>query len=138
MAKANSKPFTFRLGEVAQTALRGLMVVWGIKNQTAVVERALGEMYGLVTTGEEVEGGEAIQPPMVSTPAERAAAMVGQLEGAVASAPAAAPFNPKCFHCGQNFGAWNRNASLCPGCKERNHYGDPRECRACGDLQGAL
>lgn len=130
------RTITMRLGEDVAGAITELSETWGC-SRNAAVQRALIEMCAIVESGGEVGGDESISAA-TGTPSERTAAAVGQLEGAVASEPAAAPFNPKCFHCGQNFGAWNRNASLCPGCKERNHYGDPRECRACGDLQGAL
>jgi predicted Zn-ribbon and HTH transcriptional regulator len=36
-----------------------------------------------------------------------------------------------CRHCGEKFGAWNRNASLCPDCKATHHSGDPRDCGPC-------
>ncbi len=41
------------------------------------------------------------------------------------------PFHPRCLHCGENFGAWNRNASLCTDCKVARHSGDPARCDVC-------
>jgi hypothetical protein len=41
------------------------------------------------------------------------------------------PFHPRCLHCGENFGAWNRNASLCTDCKVARHSGDPARCDIC-------
>ncbi len=49
--------------------------------------------------------------------------------------PAAAveyPFHPKCDHCGETFGAWNRWARLCSECKRGGHGGETRECSVCG------
>lgn len=44
----------------------------------------------------------------------------------------AAPFNPRCLHCGENFGSYSRSASICPECKKIGHYGEPRNCDVCG------
>jgi hypothetical protein len=50
------------------------------------------------------------------------------------------PFHPKCAHCGENFGAWNRNATICMDCKAARHGGDPRDCVQCANnsATGAL
>ena len=62
---------------------------------------------------------------------------------AVAPVPAEnaapAPFNPKCLHCGDNFGAWNRGATVCPDCKRGGHGGNVKDCPRCGEYgTGAL
>ncbi len=49
------------------------------------------------------------------------------------------PFHPRCEHCGENFGAFNRHARLCPECKRGRHIGEPRDCPACQERgTGAL
>lgn len=119
MAKVAKELMAFRLRPEAVKAVKW----WAEEDkvsQADVVEAAV-RMYDESRTGKLVHVGQldlrGSQP--VSVPFERG------------SEPADAPFHPLCKHCGDNFGAFNRNASLCSDCKKAHHVGDPRDCPVC-------
>ena len=73
---------------------------------------------------------------LVQSSSAAAPVVQGSVESAVPAGDA--PFHPTCKHCGVSFGAWNRFASICPGCKALGHVGDSRECSVCFENRGGL
>lgn len=127
VAKPNSKQKNVRLKLTTWFEVADLMVRWGCSRDGAL-ERAVSQSY---------DGALKTAYPKMAEEAEQWSDSVGGLplsdyglDPSVA-AKQPAPFHPTCKHCGSEFGAWNRNASLCSDCKEARHIGDPRDCVAC-------
>jgi hypothetical protein len=118
---------TFRFDGDTRKAIADLLIMKYGRDKTEVVARAIVGMRDIVAGGGEIP---------VSTPdwsqgrntIERAQMIIDQKP---ADEVKDAPFHPMCKHCGQVFGAWNRNASLCSDCKTTRHVGDPRDCPVC-------
>lgn len=85
----------------------------------------------------ELMGLDGESEPRVSSPVVANSAQIAGVErGVVAQGAVEFPFHPKCDHCGENFGAYNRSLRTCSGCKAANHSGDPRNCDECVLRQG--
>ncbi len=156
MVKEDRKLVNFRFGVATLEALAMLVTAAG-ESQTSVVEAAIlaaaarlgrenGETgLGLKGDAETVlrwwmrQDGmterEVVEAAMVVYDGFRQQPQVSVAVEAAKKAPGGddAPFHPTCAHCGAVFGAWNRAARMCGGCKQIGHYGDVRECPVCGE-----
>lgn len=112
---------TFRFEDGTRKAIADLLVMKYGRDKTEVVSKAIVEMRDIVAGGGEV-------PEGVRVVSEKAVIKVGEL---AAEKAVEFPFHPLCKHCGENFGAFNRLASLCSDCKKERHIGEPRDCPEC-------
>lgn len=147
MAENETKLINFRAGMTAQEHISGLMKLWGLK-QSAVILRAIEEAFNVKSALKSDESPDVAQKTyeragrienMVEEVLElvqsSSVAPVAQVSAESAVPAGDAPFHPTCKHCGAVFGAWNRFASICPGCFRVGHRGDPRDCGLCNEAR---
>ena len=131
MLEKAPKTFNARFESEVQFAIADLIAAKYGRDKTEAVSRAILEARERIT-------GEAVPDGYSAVPGQVARGVVAPIESSEPKA-AEAPFHPMCQHCGGNFGAWNRFASICLECKSAGHAGDRRECSCCGDAgTGAL
>lgn len=119
---------TFRFDDATRKAIADLLVMRYGRDKTEAVSKAIVGMRDIVAGGGEIPAGVPDWTQGRNT-IERAQMLVDAAKPS--DEPRDAPFHPMCKHCGETFGAYNRNATLCPDCKRAHHVGDPRECAPC-------
>lgn len=119
-----SKRINMRLKTTVRFMLEDLSMRWKC-TETAAMERAILQAHESPFPG---VGLAHVVPLQQQT--NEISASIARHQAQSSSVPET-PFHPRCLHCGENFGAWNRNASLCPDCKEKHHAGDPANCPTC-------
>jgi hypothetical protein len=155
--KAEKKLVNFRADLVVCGYIDELMNRWE-RSQTDVIIRALRESFerGEVEADTRLDEVLELLHSLPQTFQEAMDEYKGRQKGETSRLPAIPaglppievsqfesekfPFHPKCAHCGENFGAWNRNATICIDCKAARHGGDPRDCVQCANnsATGAL
>ena len=150
MAENESKLVNFRAGTAVQEQISALMKRWDCKQSAAILRAideavngkglAVSEGVGVAQKTYERAGRieNIVEEVLELVQSSSAAAPVVQDSVESAEPPGDAPFHPTCKHCGTSFGAWNRFASICPGCKALGHVGDSRECSVCFENRGGL
>lgn len=127
MAKADSKQKNVRLRNDVWFAVEELQERWGV-SRDMVLEKAITAAHaafcGVTAAVDTVTTNSSFTP-------------IGLDEIPGVQVGMGLPKNATCAHCGKKFvGA--RFASLCGDCIEAGHLGDVRECKACGERDGAL